>query len=168
MGFIGAYSNGIGFGNISQRLKQNQFIISGSGTGKFEKLTNRHYTKVTGFDIGNNSIIADGPIIPSSESLTHAVIYRYTKDINAIIHIHSIGLWKKLLDIVPTTKKNVEYGTPRMAKEIERLFKETNLFKGKILVMAGHEEGIISFGKNLAEAGKIICDYSAPKRSTVR
>ena len=43
-----------------------------------------------------------------------------------------------------------------MAKEMLRLFKETNLARKKIILMGGHEEGIISFGKNLAEADTIV------------
>ena len=59
---------------------------------------------------------------------------------------------------VSTTEKNVSYGTPEMAKEIIRLFKQDNLIDKKILVMSGHEEGIISFGANLEEAANILLD----------
>jgi ABC-type iron transport system FetAB ATPase subunit len=59
---------------------------------------------------------------------------------------------------VPTTAIEVAYGTPEMAKEILRLFREDNLMEKKIVVMSGHEEGIISFGKNLPEAGNILLD----------
>ena len=45
-----------------------------------------------------------------------------------------------------------------MANEIKRLFDQTALSKEKILVMGGHREGIISFGKDLAEAGNILID----------
>ena len=37
-------------------------------------------------------------------------------------------------------------------------FDETALSKEKILVMGGHREGIISFGKDLEEAGSILID----------
>jgi L-ribulose-5-phosphate 4-epimerase len=45
-----------------------------------------------------------------------------------------------------------------MAKEIKRLFEETSLRSEKIIVMGGHEEGIISFGKNLEEAANVMLD----------
>ena len=57
---------------------------------------------------------------------------------------------------MPTTKKEIEYGTPAMANEMIRLFDETDLRNKKVLVMAGHEEGIISFGENLEEAGNLL------------
>ena len=158
MGFIGVYENGIGYGNISKRFHKNQFIISGTATGKFQKLSNEHYTKVTAYDLDKNSLTANGPIIASSESLTHAVIYESDKNCNAVIHIHCLDLWTKLLNNIPTTEKTVEYGTPAMAREVQRLFKETDLAEQKIFVMAGHEEGIIFFGKNLEEAGSILME----------
>jgi ribulose-5-phosphate 4-epimerase/fuculose-1-phosphate aldolase len=156
LGFIGVNEDGIGYGNMSIRYKQNQFIITGTATGKLKNLTNQHYTKVVDYDLKKNSLTALGPIIASSESLTHAVIYEFDKNINAVIHIHNKNLWKKLMNKVPTTNKSVEYGTPAMAEEIIRLFDETNLKNKKILVMAGHEDGIISFGKDLNEAGNLL------------
>jgi hypothetical protein len=59
---------------------------------------------------------------------------------------------------VPTTNPKVQYGTPEMYYEVIKLYDRTMLEK-KILVMAGHEDGIISFGKNLKEAGDIILYY---------
>ena len=152
-GFIRAYQNGIGYGNISVRFKQNQFIITGSATGGIKKLSGEHYTKVTAFDLDRNSVTAEGPMLASSESLTHAAIYECDAGVNAVIHIHDTNLWKTLINKVPTTNRAVEYGTPDMAKEILRLFKKTDLARQKILVMAGHEDGIIAFGSSIAEAG---------------
>ena len=153
LGFIGVNNEEIGYGNMSIRLSGNQFIITGSATGKIKVLSNKHYTKVVNYDLDKNSLTAEGPILASSESLTHAVIYECDKKVNAIIHIHNTKLWNELMNKVPTTNKDVEYGTPAMAMEMKRLFNETDLSKQKILVMAGHQDGIISFGKDLNEAG---------------
>ena len=154
---IGVNKDGIGYGNISIRF-QDKFIITGSATGKFKKLTPEHYTLVTGYDLDKNTLTTVGPIKASSESLTHAVIYESQKDINAVMHIHHLKLWNKLLDTLAATKSNIEYGTTAMAGEIVRLFKNTNLSEHKIFAMAGHEEGIVSFGKDLNEAGQVIFD----------
>lgn len=156
LGFIGVNEEGIGYGNMSTRFSGNQFIITGSATGKFDKLLNEHYTKVVKYDLKKNSLIAAGRIIASSESLTHAVLYECDQNINVVIHIHNKDLWLKLLDKIPTTNKSVEYGTPAMAEEILRLYNESNLKNQKTLVMAGHEDGIISFGKDFNEAGNIL------------
>lgn len=153
---IGAYPNGIGFGNISIRLDGHTFLITGSATGHIKQLTAMHYTKVTSFNFEKNTLTCHGPIQASSESLTHAAVYALSTDINAVIHIHSKFLWDKLLRVIPTTSPSVEYGTPQMAFEIGRLFQETDLNTKRILVMAGHEEGIIAFGENLDDAGELI------------
>jgi ribulose-5-phosphate 4-epimerase/fuculose-1-phosphate aldolase len=156
LGLIGQYSNGIGFGNISIRLaKSNNFIISGTNTGGIPQLDNRHYTKVIDFDWDKNYVTCCGPIQASSEALTHGAVYTANSNIHAVIHVHHLQLWRSLMDKVPTTAKDCAYGTPEMAKEIIRLCRDDNLSIEKIVVMSGHEEGIISFGTNLAEAAKI-------------
>jgi ribulose-5-phosphate 4-epimerase/fuculose-1-phosphate aldolase len=95
----------------------------------------------------------------SSESMSHGVIYGESNDIHGVIHVHHKALWQKLLDKVPTTAGHAAYGTPEMAYEIIRLFRETDLMKKKILVMKGHEEGIFTFGETLQDAGKVILEY---------
>ena len=152
---LGVTKDGIGYGNISCRYKDN-FIISGSGTGKLKHLTNEHYTTVTNYSIKENALTAVGPVIASSESLTHAMIYKTQPAINAVFHVHHFALWEKLFHKIPSTDIDVAYGTPAMANEIVRLFKETDLALEKIFVMGGHEEGIVSFGKNVNEAGNIL------------
>ncbi len=160
LGLIGAYDNGIGFGNISKR-EGDFFIITGSETGKIKKLDAIHYTKVIGFDLAKNNLVCEGPIKASSEIMTHGAIYRKDASVNAVIHVHNLKFWKKLLNKVPTTSADATYGTPEMAKEIMRLFDETDVQKKKIIVMAGHEEGVISFGNDLDEAGKMLLSYYA-------
>jgi L-ribulose-5-phosphate 4-epimerase len=155
---IGLYPNGIGYGNISIRLRDTVFLITGTATGQYPVLNVEHYTEVISFNFKENIITCKGPIKASSESLTHAAIYETEPEANAVIHVHNLALWKKLLNKVPTSAPEVEYGTPEMAVEIQRLFTETNLGDKKILAMGGHEEGVISFGKTIDEAGKILMD----------
>lgn len=160
LGLIGVYENGIGFGNISIRIaNSNQFIISGTQTGHLPHLNPEDYTTVTEFNIEKNTLTCYGFSKASSESLTHAAIYSYQPNINAIIHVHHPQIWKKLLNKVPTTQQNVPYGTPKMATEMFRLFEQENLGEKKILVMAGHEDGFLTFGKDLNEAGEILMKY---------
>ena len=131
-------------------------MISGTATGGLKTLDENHYSMVTEYNLDTNSITCKGPLKASSESLTHAMVYETSSETNAVIHIHHLELWNKLMHQVPTSNENVPYGTPEMGYEIKRLFEESNLKKEKILVMAGHREGIISFGKDLEEAGNIL------------
>jgi L-ribulose-5-phosphate 4-epimerase len=159
LGLIGVTEDGIGYGNLSQRLNKDQFIITGSGTGKLEKLSAAHYTRVTAYDFMQNSVTTAGPIIASSETLTHAMIYRCRKNINAVFHVHHHALWKKLLRTLPSTANNVPYGTPEMAKEVDRLLQEMTNPNNTIFAMAGHEDGVVAFGKDPDAAGNILLDH---------
>jgi len=157
-GWIGLYPDGIGFGNISMRCNEKTFLISGTATGGLPILTKSHYSLVTNYDLSTNTVTCMGPLKASSESLTHALIYECSAATNAVIHIHNLDLWNRLLHHAPTSSENISYGTPEMANEIKRLFAETALRKEKIIVMGGHQEGIISFGRDLEEAGSILID----------
>lgn len=160
LGLIGVYDNGIGFGNISVRLGRSmQFVVSGTQTGHLPTLEPQHYTTVTEFSLEHNHLTCCGPIQASSESLTHAAIYSIQPDVNAIIHVHHPQLWRELLFQVPTTRREVPYGTPQMATEMFRLFEQEDLSGQKILVMAGHEDGIVTFGKDLYQAGEVLIRY---------
>jgi ribulose-5-phosphate 4-epimerase/fuculose-1-phosphate aldolase len=158
LGLIGVYNNGIGYGNISIRFNQHTFLITGSATGGIKCLNENHYTLVNEYNLMQNSLTCTGPIKASSESLSHAVIYECSPETNAVVHIHQIGMWNSLIHKVPTTRENIPYGTPEMANEIKRLFKETSVNNEKIIVMGGHSEGIITFGKTIEEAVKILID----------
>jgi len=150
---MGVYANGIGFGNLSVRDGQTTgFRITGSATGGLPELTSRDCVRVVAYDFTRNWLSYEGAAIPSSESLTHAAIYESDPSTSAVIHCHDSVLWATLLNRAPTTSKAVPYGTPEMAYEIMRLFKGTDVRSRKILIMAGHEAGILSFGKNLKDA----------------
>ena len=160
LGLIGVNKDGIGIGNISSRSNGNQFIISGSGTGKIEKLTEKHYCEVIEFDLKKNYLVCKGKINASSESLTHAAVYESDKKINAVIHVHSPDLWKFLLKKVPCTKEGIESRSKEIAFEMQRLIKEKRTQK-KIVLIKADKEGIICFGKNLEQAGNILLNYKS-------
>ncbi|OFX60639.1 MAG: hypothetical protein A2066_08165 [Bacteroidetes bacterium GWB2_41_8] len=149
LGLIGMYPDGIGFGNISAKAgKSTSFIITGSATGQFEKLNQSHYALVTGYDFEQNSIFCSGLTKASSESLTHAAVYEFNPEVKAVVHVHCLWLWEKLLNNFPSTSPEIEYGTPEMAFAVGKLASEIN---EKVIVMGGHREGILAFGGNLTE-----------------
>lgn len=160
LGLLGAYPNGIGFGNISQRWNEaGQFIISGSTTGNFARLGPEHYTLVTAVELEYNLLHCRGPIIASSESMSHAAVYLECPWVNAVFHVHHRGMWERLLHQIPTTATGVTYGTPEMAYSIMQLLRETDLSRQRIFVMEGHPEGIFSFGATLDDAGEVLLKY---------
>ena len=158
-GWIGVYADGIGFGNISERYKNRQFIISGTQTGHFPVCDASHFALVTHYHVLNNEVYCKGKVKASSESLTHAILYELYPDVNAVLHIHDLNLWRRLLQKVPTTRANVTYGTVEMAFEVARLSEFEGLREKGIFVMAGHEEGIVTFGNDMATALDILLDF---------
>ena len=156
-GLMGVDSNGVGFGNVSIRdgVSKN-FYMTGSATGGLPELTATDCVRVVAYDFAMNCLRYEGAAIPSSESLTHAAIYESDSSASAVIHCHDLGLWATLLDCAPTTSKSVAYGTPEMAYEIMRLFKVGETRSRKIFAMAGHEAGIVTFGKNLEDAFDVV------------
>ncbi len=155
--FIGAYPDGIGYGNISVRLPQsNQFYISGTATGGIPELNQIHYPLVERSNPALNAIWCRGLIKASAESMSHAAIYTSNSEAGAVVHIHNLQLWEKYLDVLPTTSKEVEYGTPEMAFEISKIMAMPETLHKKVFVMGGHREGLISFGKTVEEAALTI------------
>ncbi|PLX11933.1 MAG: rRNA adenine methyltransferase [Marinilabiliales bacterium] len=150
---IGVYSNGIGFGNISKQIDGNQFIITGSATGQLKHLSTKEFSIVQSVNIEKNTVNCIGSIKASSESMSHAVIYNELPDVKAVIHIHHNKLWKKLLKTETKTSSTTEYGTPEMAYEIISLLRSKPGIN--TIVMAGHEEGLLFFGKSVQEALEI-------------
>ncbi|MEE4176621.1 MAG: class II aldolase/adducin family protein [Bacteroides sp.] len=159
LGLIGMYDNGIGFGNLSIRHPAQGFVITGSATGGLPILDERHFVWVNAFDLEQNSLECRGPVIASSESLSHAVIYQASPETQAVIHVHHPQAWNFLIEKFPTTGIEVSYGTPAMAREILLIFRESALEKEKILLMGGHPEGIITFGHSLDDAGEMLLKH---------
>ena len=154
---IGVDSNGVGFGNLSIRDgTTNNFYITGSATGGLPELTLANCARVVAYDFKRNWLRCAGAAVASSESLTHAAVYESDTRAGAVIHCHDSKLWTALLNQAPTSSKAVEYGTPEMAYEVLRLFNLSDVKSRKILVMAGHEGGIVAFGRDLEEAFAVL------------
>lgn len=153
LGAVGVYADGICYGNVSTRSgKGNSFYITASDTGRFKTLTPTQLVKVITCNIAQNLCLYKGSALPSSESLSHFTLYEGSSSINAVIHIHHAKLWHLLKGKVPTTSPEVTYGSVEMVNEIRSLLSQGLLKSPGVLVMGGHEEGIMYFGKTLYEA----------------
>ncbi|MBI3141498.1 MAG: class II aldolase/adducin family protein [Bacteroidetes bacterium] len=152
MGFIGALADGTGYGNISTREAKGGFIISGTQTGHLPILGPNHYTRVTHCDIEKNYLRCVGPVKASSEALTHAAVYAISGLVRVVIHMHSAALWRKHLGHKPTTGAQVSYGSTDMALEVGRLYGSGALRGNPVIVMAGHQDGLLVYGLDFDEA----------------
>lgn len=155
IGLIGVYPDGIGFGNTSLRTGGDQFIISGTATGKYPVLSEDHYVLVDSFNLEQNTLTCHGKIQASSESMTHGAIYQSNPQFMFVLHIHHPGIWQHYMDKIPTTSAEISYGTPAMASalaEITRSPKEDPT----AIVMGGHTDGVIVCGSSLDQTGALL------------
>jgi L-ribulose-5-phosphate 4-epimerase len=143
----------VGYGNISCRQGEgHSFYISGTQTSGIEEGSPELFTLVTSSDPSLNELYCTGPAAASSEAMTHGMLYITDPSVGAVIHVHHAPMWRALKHKVPTTRESAGYGTPAMAAEIATLFRNGGLASQKILVMAGHEDGLITFGRSPEDA----------------
>jgi len=151
LGLIGE-KNGIGYGNLSMRDNSSEsFFITATQTGRMPILSREYYTYISAYDFSTFKVISQGTHKPSSEALSHAMIYAIDKRISTVIHVHSLALWKFMINNkhLATT---AEYGTAQMVEEIAGLYTNLDPMMHNAFVMKGHEEGIITFGRSVEEA----------------
>lgn len=152
---------GAGFGNVSARigppsapLGQRGFLITATQTSGLQSIDLQSFVVVSSYDIAGNRVTSYGRLRPSSESMTHGAIYDQGPHIRAVLHAHSPILWLRARQLgLPVTDPAAAYGSPEMAREVRRMFRETNAVERQVMVMGGHEDGILAFGRSPEEAG---------------
>ncbi|OIO69873.1 MAG: hypothetical protein CO186_07670 [Zetaproteobacteria bacterium CG_4_9_14_3_um_filter_49_83] len=151
LGLIGE-KDGIGFGNLSMRTgKGRSFFISATQTGRQASLAADAYTFIDAYDFSKFTVYSKGMHKPSSEALSHAMIYEVDPAINVVIHIHCAALWG-LMRANHDLATTAEYGTAEMVDDIATLYQQHDPFTHNAFVMQGHEDGIVTFGRTLEEA----------------
>jgi ribulose-5-phosphate 4-epimerase/fuculose-1-phosphate aldolase len=146
--------DGYGFGNLSLRTDSG-FLISGTQTGAIDRTVLADYAEVIRWNPLTNFVSSRGMVKPSSESLSHAVIYDAQKHVGCVFHVHSPEIWQNATNLnVPATDPDILYGTPEMADAVETIVLHHEL--PFVLSMGGHEDGIIAYGRNLSETGLVL------------
>lgn len=162
---IGVLPEGIGYGNLSARIGDSlRLVITASGTGLEYPIGERHFCEVLSFDIARNSVVCRGPLPASSESMSHGAVYTARPDARAVIHIHDRVLFRQLVaEGAPQTPAHAAFGTPEMARAIGEL--AASLPPVAIVVMAGHEDGLLAFAPDPWAARDALWDaYSRSRR----
>lgn len=149
---------GYGFGNLSHRLvlasgtDAAAFVVSGSQTGQRDRLGRDGWALVTSWDMETFHVESQGPVPPSSESLTHALVYDTEPDVHCVVHVHCPELWRAARDLdLLRTSRDVVYGSPEMIQQVRGLF-GLGLSDVGVFAMAGHEDGIVAFGADADDA----------------
>lgn len=159
---------GLAFGNLSRRLpplgpgEERPFIITGTQTGGLENLGAEGYAIVRQCFPEINRVVAEGPVRPSAEALTHGTLYALDPSVNWVMHVHSPEIWSRAGELgIPRTSPGAAYGTPELAEEIRALLADPSAFDRRILAVEGHEDGIFAFGAAAEDAGQVVLHYLA-------
>lgn len=155
---------GAAYGNVSARLGPfpgdrgaRPFVVSGTQTSGRDVVSRDDFAVVSSWDVRNNSVVSRGPTLPSSESMTHGAVYDVSPTIRAVLHVHAPRIFRAAEELkLPCTAPDVDYGTVAMAQEVARLWRSTSLPDVRVLVMLGHEDGVVAFGRDVDQAGSAL------------
>ncbi len=168
-GLVGRDPNrygGVGFGNVSGRMPsfrgspgRRPFLVTGTQTGGRRSLALADLCVVTRYDPECNRVESFGLVRPSSESMTHGVLYDADPAIRFVFHGHSPVIWERARALgLPATEAQTGYGTPAMCREVKQLLRIPEVARGRLIVMGGHQDGVLAFGKTAGEAGRALLD----------
>jgi len=165
LGFLGsdpARYEGLGYGNVSCRLppygaprRARSFLVTGSQTAHLAEPSLALLAEVEAYDLGAGRICSRGAVAPSSEALSHAAFYDVGIHVRWVIHAHSPELWRAAADALlgrGVVWAEGAYGSQTLAQEIGRQWRQSTLSERGWLAMAGHQDGVMSFGRSAQEA----------------
>lgn len=158
---------GLGFGNMSARDPglPDEFAITASQTGAIPVLAPGDLVRVLRCNLGRFWVDAEGSQPPSSETVTHGMIYAADPDVHWIFHCHSPEIWRRAPALaLPCTPASVGYGSPAMTAAVAQLLRR---HKERPLLFAtlGHEDGVFSCGATAEQAGTRLVAALARARS---
>jgi hypothetical protein len=155
--------HGLGFGNLSARDPEQpeEFVITASQTGGVVHLGDEDLTRVTGCNLDRFWVESEGYQPPSSETLTHAMIYAADPRIEWVFHGHSPELWRNAAALaLPCTAKDVDYGSPEMVLAVAELL-GSHHSRPLVFATLGHPDGIFSCGSTARDTGGLLVSYLA-------
>lgn len=145
------------WGNVSTRIDGN-FVITPSGMC-YGRLSPEDMVVV---DVNGN--VVTGNWAPSTDTLLHLEIYKARKDVNAIIHTHSVfasavavtrskipAIIEDLVQIVGGDVDVVAYVLPRTRELVKNVARK--LSDKSAVLLANH--GVVGVGTNLEEALRV-------------
>ncbi|MGQ9818544.1 MAG: class II aldolase/adducin family protein [Candidatus Kapaibacteriales bacterium] len=159
MKLVGVGENGISYGNISQRLSNNSFLITASQVGFKKILVESDYVVIQKADIKLNRVWVKGIKPPSSESLTHYAVYLANPLAFFVIHFHHRNLWKRLAGKAPTTSFNADFGTKELASSIFESIINLEPRERGLVVLGGHKDGLIAYSSNAEGLLELVIKY---------
>lgn len=157
---------GYAYGNLSLRTSTSEdFVITASQTSGEAHLHPEHLVHVTHCNLSRFWIEARGTEPPSSESVTHAMIYQADQRMRCVFHVHSQTIWQSRSVLkLPQTGVDVPYGSMAMVEAVDELM-QTQQSRPLVFATAGHEDGVFACGHTPRECGNLLVAYLARARA---
>ena len=154
--------DGFGYGNLSGRTAQEQeFVITASQTSGVTNLLEEHLVTITGYNLSRFWVDAIGQQPPSSETLTHAMIYAADSRINWVFHVHCPEIWENSQALgIPSTGADVGYGSLEMVGAVADLLGNSQS-RPLVFTTQGHHDGVFALGANARDTGGLLMVYLA-------
>lgn len=151
---------GFAFGNLSARDPHDplRFFVTASQTGGTGLLHRKHITRVDRWNAERFDVDATGALPPSSESITHGMVYEADAQLEWIMHVHSPAIWRAAARLkLPVTAADVPYGSAAMAAAVGALMRK-HLERPLVFATLGHEDGVFACGASAnATGGALLC-----------
>jgi len=158
---------GFAWGNLSLRRpsKRSTFLISATQTGGLEHTAPCDWVFINQYDLATFQVVAVGLKPPSSESVTHAMVYAADPDIACVLHVHNHDIWRHAAALnLPSTRPATRYGSPALAEEVARLLIR-NPLRPLVFTTPGHEDGVVACGTDLAPTASALINLLAAARA---
>lgn len=150
--------DGFAYGNLSVRdpADAQRFYVTASQTGGDAHFDRARLVRIDRWSAERFDVSATGVAPPSSESITHGIVYAGDPTIAWVMHAHTPIIWRKARQLaLPVTAEDVPYGSPAMASAVSTLLCE---HAGRPIVFAtlGHEDGVFVCGATAHETGTLL------------
>ena len=155
MSMIGEYkTKELSYGDLSKRILvgEDQFIITGNGTGMYANLDGTQYSRVLKCDLKRLTVEATGPIAPSAQSYLHFLFYKTCPQINFLFQIEHSDL-ASFMQQGDFTKLTTDPDFDIMAQQIQSKIGDQS--SGIIVT---EQNQILSFGPTPELAGKLVLE----------
>jgi len=149
---------GYAFGNLSARDPEHpqRFVITASQRTDAAFFDARDWVRIDAFDLDAFSVLASGHRAPSSESLTHAMVYSVASHVRCVLHVHAPAIWSRGANLgLPATGAATPYGSHALAKDVEHIL-ESNDDLPIVFTTPGHEDGVFACGPDLESTGEML------------
>ena len=150
--------DGFAYGNLSVRdhADPHRFYVTASQTGGDPSLARSHLVRVDRWNAERFEVFATGVAPPSSESITHGMLYAADPSIAWVMHVHSRAIWRNAQRLeLPVTDANVTYGSSAMANAVAALLRKQRK-RPIAFATLGHEDGVFVSGTSADETGALL------------